>query len=119
MVQHYCAEEHRPAQFPAAIVVGLDEQLSLDEILNPSDLKYSSLLLSVSFLSCCPQAYFISVPVLYQSKDVALCKIHTQLWAKWRLQQFEYVIEEKKAISCCELPLLKRKAPPLTGYSPS
>lgn len=27
MVQHYCAEEHRPAQFPEAIVVGLDEQL--------------------------------------------------------------------------------------------
>lgn len=110
MVQHYCAEEHRPAQFPAAIVVGLDEQLSLDEIPNPSDLKYSSLLLSVSFLSCCPQAYFISGPVLYQSKDMALCKIHTQLWAKWRLQQFEYVIEEKKSNFLLWAPSAKEKS---------
>lgn len=40
VVQHLCAEEHRPAQPPAATAVGWGEKLSLDAISSPSNLKY-------------------------------------------------------------------------------
>lgn len=119
VVQHYCAEEHLPAQSPAAIAVGLDEQLILDEISNPSNLKYFSL---SPFLS--PSSRVAPKPTLF----LFLCFISPRTWPYAKsVPSFERngvcsnlnMREEKKALACCEVPLLKRKELPLTGYSPS
>lgn len=122
VVPHYSTEEHGPAQFPAAIAVALDEQLSLSEVSNPSNWRYSSVSPFLSpfshvapkptlFLSLCSSSQRTSRP---HAKSISSAEPNGVCSNLSMLQRRK----KKKAIVCCDLPLLKKKSATLARVFP-